>query len=53
MTETEARLFEMDPLFELYIALRKWDEEAKIENIPLPSLDHYREMMIQHLKVQQ
>jgi len=50
MTETEARLFELDPLFHIYIALRKWDEEAKLENIPLPSLDRYREMMILHLK---
>jgi predicted HD phosphohydrolase len=50
MTETEARLFELDPLFDIYIALRKWDEEAKLENIPLPSLDRYREMMILHLK---
>ncbi len=53
MTEEEALAFESDPLCDLYITLRKWDEQAKEENIPLPSLDHYRVMMEQHLLSQQ
>ena len=53
MSEEEALAFEADPLCDLYITLRKWDEQAKEENIPLPSLDHYRVMMEQHLLSQQ
>lgn len=53
MSEEEALAFEADPLCDLYIILRKWDEQAKEENIPLPSLDHYRVMMEQHLLSQQ
>ncbi len=49
MNEDEARNFETDELFHLYILLRGWDEEAKQENKPLPDLDYYKEMMIHHL----
>lgn len=53
MTTEEASSFEADPLFELHIKLRRWDEQAKIENQPLPSLDKYRQMIINHLQNQQ
>lgn len=53
MTEEEALAFETDPLSDLYISLRKWDEQAKEEHIPLPPLDHYKKMMEQHLLIQQ
>src|ERR1700734_2638176 len=36
MQEEEAAAFEQYPLFGLIIQMRKWDEEAKIEHIPLP-----------------
>jgi phosphonate degradation associated HDIG domain protein len=49
MTKEEAVVFEANPHFEWFIALRKWDESAKEENIPLPSLDYYKHLMIQHL----
>ncbi len=49
MSEDEANCFENDELHPLYIQLRKWDEAAKLEQVPLPSLEHYREMMIGHL----
>ncbi len=49
MTGDEAAAFEADPLFELHIKLRKWDEQAKLEQQPLPPLEKYREMMIRHL----
>ena len=52
MSEQEADLFKADPLFDMYIALRSWDEQAKEENIPLPSLDHYRDLMVEHLTAQ-
>jgi len=49
MTEEEAAAFEQYPLFSLIIQMRKWDELAKIENKPLPDLQHYRKMMLHHL----
>ncbi len=49
MTEQEAIAFELDPLSPLYIQLRKWDEQAKLEHIPLPSLAHFQQMMEHHL----
>lgn len=53
MTEEEAVVFEEDEWSALYIALRRWDEEAKQTGMPLPSLEHYRQMMEQHLFLQE
>lgn len=39
MSEAEAQAFENNPLFELSILMRQWDEQAKRENIPLVSLE--------------
>lgn len=39
MTKQEAEAFEIDPLFVESIRMRHWDEEAKIENVPLMDLD--------------
>jgi phosphonate degradation associated HDIG domain protein len=50
MTEEEARAFEQNPLKTLIIKMRTWDEEAKVTNVPIPSLQVYREMMVRHLK---
>ena len=50
MSREEAEEFENDELHPLYIQLRRWDEQAKLEHIPLPSLDHYGQMMVKHLK---
>ncbi len=50
MTVDEAAAFEQYPLFTLIIQMRKWDEEAKIEHKPLPDLQHYRQMILRHLK---
>ncbi len=52
MSANEAVAFEADPLHELYIQLRKWDEAAKLEQVPLPSLELYREMITTHLNAQ-
>jgi phosphonate degradation associated HDIG domain protein len=49
MNEKEANAFEKEELFPLYLTLRGWDEMAKKENVPLPNLDYYRNLMIQHL----
>jgi hypothetical protein len=45
----EAGLFEQDDLHELYVKLREWDDEAKLQHQPLPSLDRYKEMAFLHL----
>ncbi|MES2003486.1 MAG: phosphonate degradation HD-domain oxygenase [Bacteroidota bacterium] len=49
MSAEEAAIFESDPLAEWYIRLRKWDEQAKVENTPLPSLQYYGQLMREHL----
>jgi 2-amino-1-hydroxyethylphosphonate dioxygenase (glycine-forming) len=50
MSKEQAMEFEKDELNPLYIQLRRWDEQAKLERIPLPSLDYYREMMAEQLQ---
>jgi phosphonate degradation associated HDIG domain protein len=49
MTDAEAEAFEADPLSDLYIKLRQWDDKAKVEHIPLPALEKYKEMAYRHL----
>lgn len=49
MSNTEAELFERDNLHLLYVKLRVWDDEAKLQHQPLPSLDMYKEMAFLHL----
>jgi phosphonate degradation associated HDIG domain protein len=52
MSEEEADVLEEDPLFREIIQMRRWDEAAKIENLPMPSLDVFRELIFQHLQEQ-
>ncbi|GAC1438498.1 MAG: HD domain-containing protein [Sediminibacterium sp.] len=52
MTEEEAKAFESDELCDLYITLRRWDEQAKEERVPLPSLQYYQQLMEEHLRTQ-
>ncbi|MBL7697533.1 MAG: HD domain-containing protein [Chitinophagaceae bacterium] len=49
MTPQEARDFESDTLFDLFIKIRKWDDLAKEENVPLPSLQKYKTLALNHL----
>ncbi len=49
MTETEAKLFENDPLLSLYIKLREWDDKAKEVNKSYESLDNFKQLSIRHL----
>jgi phosphonate degradation associated HDIG domain protein len=49
MSSEEAEAFERSPLFDLIIQMRKWDEQAKIENQPIPDLRHYGDLMENHL----
>ena len=50
MSSAEAIVFESDPLCEMYVQLRRWDEQAKEIAKPLPPLNNYKEMMLAHLK---
>jgi phosphonate degradation associated HDIG domain protein len=52
MKDDEAYAFEADPLHDLFIKLREWDDKAKTEDKPLPSLDRYKEMAYQQLLTQ-
>lgn len=49
MTATEAAAFEADPLFADMVRLRTWDDQAKATGQPLPDLQRYRQMALQHL----
>ena len=49
MSEEEALNFENDVLFEDYIRMRNIDDKAKVTNIPLPSLDRYKEIAVRLL----
>jgi phosphonate degradation associated HDIG domain protein len=52
MSDQEADRLEEDPLFREIIQMRRWDEAAKIEHQPLPGLEPFRELIIQHLRAQ-
>jgi len=49
MSEKEAEIFEQDHLFLLFVRLREWDDKAKLQHQPLPSLDLYKQMALHHL----
>jgi phosphonate degradation associated HDIG domain protein len=50
MEEAEAKAFEADPLFDLYIKMRRWDEAAKIEHLPVPDIDLFKQKALAHLR---
>jgi 2-amino-1-hydroxyethylphosphonate dioxygenase (glycine-forming) len=50
MSVEEAVSFEKDPLFNEIILMRRWDEQAKVQNKPLPDMHRYKSMIIDHLK---
>lgn len=52
MSPEEAARFESDPLFELYIKMRQWDEAAKVEHLPLTDMQVFRKMAAKHLEQQ-
>lgn len=49
MSREEAKAFESDSLFDLFIKIRKWDDLAKEENIPLPPIQKYKTLAFNHL----
>lgn len=50
MSETEAKNFETDPLFEISILMRKWDELAKEISIPVIDLEVLKEKAFSTLR---
>lgn len=44
MNSEEAKAFENNPLFELSLKMRTWDEAAKETDVPVPDLSEYREI---------
>jgi phosphonate degradation associated HDIG domain protein len=49
MDEEEVQKFEADPFFKDILKVRAWDELAKVENKPLPEMNHYKEITRRHL----
>lgn len=49
MSAAEAAAFEADPLFDLFIRMRRWDEAAKIEGQPLPEIDLFKQKLTSYL----
>jgi phosphonate degradation associated HDIG domain protein len=49
MNEEEAAAFETDPMFDIFIKMRTWDDLAKITNKELPDLNKYKQMAVLHL----
>jgi predicted HD phosphohydrolase len=52
MAADEAEAFEAHPLFQAILAVRSWDERAKVPNLVVPSLDDHRARMRAHLSTQ-
>lgn len=37
----EVHLIEQEPWFRLVVAVRRWDDAAKVPGLAVPGLDHY------------
>jgi gamma-butyrobetaine dioxygenase len=46
-TEAEARAFREGPHADAALALRRWDEAAKVPGLPTPGLEHFRPFLEQ------
>ncbi len=44
-SDQEAANFEDSPGFREAVALRKWDDAAKVEHLKVPRLEHYRQIL--------
>jgi predicted HD phosphohydrolase len=49
MLADEALAFESNPLFKDKLRLRAWDDQAKLENHPVPTLESYRTLLLSSL----
>jgi [1-hydroxy-2-(trimethylamino)ethyl]phosphonate dioxygenase len=51
MNPDEVAQFEREPLFRSAVAVRRWDDAAKVPGLKVPGLDHYQaclESVVQH-----
>jgi 2-amino-1-hydroxyethylphosphonate dioxygenase (glycine-forming) len=48
----EIEEFEKKENFDIFIAMRSWDERAKVKNMNLPSFESYREMIERNIKLE-
>eukprot|EP00913_Durusdinium_trenchii_P003269 g3024.t1 len=49
MTAEEANAFEKEELHKIIVAMRHWDEAAKVKGKEVPSLETYRELIEKNL----
>jgi phosphonate degradation associated HDIG domain protein len=49
MTKQEAAEFEKHPDAEMFIQLRRWDDQAKEINTPVQDLEHLKSLAVNHL----
>jgi len=50
MTTEEASEFDSIPVFEAMLQMRRWDDEGKVQGLPIEPLKKYEEMCIRYLK---
>jgi predicted HD phosphohydrolase len=50
MSPEEVRRFRESRFAEAAVALRRWDEEAKVEGLKTPNLTHFRPHLIASLR---
>ncbi|MBI3555843.1 MAG: HD domain-containing protein [Deltaproteobacteria bacterium] len=46
MSDDEAVRFEADPLFKIKLAVREWDERAKVPELEVPGLASYNQLLL-------
>jgi predicted HD phosphohydrolase len=51
-SEIEVTEFQKDPLWKEKVALRRWDDQAKVVDLEVPGLDTYRAMAARVLSTQ-
>jgi gamma-butyrobetaine dioxygenase len=51
MTPEEVAAFAANPWHRDLVALRRYDDEAKVPELPTPDLAHFRPLLSQHLGV--
>ena len=44
-TPDEVRCFEQEPWFRSAVAVRRWDDAAKVPGLAVPGLEHYRSLL--------
>jgi len=50
MQTEEAQAFEQNPYFTGILQVRRWDEEAKLPDLPTPGVDHYLTLCEDYLR---